>query len=387
MSNASEVSLIWKEESVFGTAPSGTYQALNFTSESLRQDTTIVNSQTIRSDRQLASIKRTDLRAAGSFDFELQYGGYDGLFEAGLLSAVWTAAPADTGSMSLDSASGDNSFNRAADSFVVDGFVAGQWVKTSGFATAANNGYFKIVTVTALKMVVSGGTLTTDANAAGRQILQGAEVTQGTTFRSLAVEKQFTDLTNKYALFTGMAIDGISLSANIGQICTGSFEFLGAQEASTAATAGDGSPTAAATTDIMSAVDDVAAILEAQAAGTGFLQWTMQLRNNLRARTEIGTYGVASIGTGTIEITGTLQQYFTTEALFDKYLDQTLSSLAVRFTDTAGNAYIVDLPEVRYSAGQRPAQGQSTDVIADLQYSAFMDPTLSDTIKIARWAA
>jgi len=60
----------------------------------------------------------------------------------------------------VSAANADNSFNDSASGF--GSFIAGQWIKVSGFINDANNSYFKIASVTASKIVVSGGTLVTE---------------------------------------------------------------------------------------------------------------------------------------------------------------------------------------------------------------------------------
>lgn len=55
----------------------------------------------------------------------------------------------------------DNSFNDTPEDLSV--FSAGQQVLVSGFTDSANNGYFTVVSTVANKMVVSGGTLVTEA--------------------------------------------------------------------------------------------------------------------------------------------------------------------------------------------------------------------------------
>lgn len=73
--------------------------------------------------------------------------------------------------MTISAANADNSFNDSGSGF--SSFVVGMWIKVSGFVNNANNKYFKIVSVTASKIVVSGGTLTTE-NAGPNIFLRGS---------------------------------------------------------------------------------------------------------------------------------------------------------------------------------------------------------------------
>jgi hypothetical protein len=67
----------------------------------------------------------------------------------------------DVVSALLTASAADNSFNLTGASFPL--LVAGDTVTTADFPTAANNGTFTVVSRTASKVVVSGGTLATDA--------------------------------------------------------------------------------------------------------------------------------------------------------------------------------------------------------------------------------
>ena len=386
---ADRSALRYVEETVFGQTPGGPpkFKNLRLTSENLRPESESRNSQEIRSDRQLSRVKRVDLSAAGSVSFEQSYGAYDDWFQAALQSTDWTTSPEDTGSATLQSIASDNSFNESGATWQTDGWAAGMWLKSTGWTDPACNGIFKVSSVPSeTKMIVTGGTLVDEGPTAGRQLVQGAEITNGTTLKTYAIEREYTDLTNIFAIYNGMAIDQFALNIAVREFVTGSFTFVGKTETSAAATAGDGSPTAAPTDDTHSAVDDVLSILEGQAS-QGALSLSFTLNNNMRARTQIGSLGAISVVGGTIEVTGTVTYYFETHALFDKFLNQTESSLAVVFQDQNSKTYVVDFPRVRYTSGQRVAGGQNTDIIAELGFSAYMHGTEAKTIRIARWAS
>jgi len=372
-------------EVTFGVHPAGTLKDLRLTSESLKQETSVVTSAEIRSDRQVTYVARTDLKASGGINTEVSYAAYDDLLEDGLLSAVWTTLITQT-LTTFSMAVGDNSLNKTAGSFVTDGFLVNQWVKTSGFATAANNGFFKISVVAALKLTLVGGTVATEAAGPSVTLVQGARIKNGTTLKTRAIERRYVDLTSEFVIYTGMAVEQIGLNVALDQVLTGSFEFMGVKEASATASSGVGY-TAAPTNDVMNAVDNIVALLENNVSLAQVTAFSFQLKNNLRARTQIGTLGAISLGTGKIDVTGSLQAYFNTKVLFDKYLNFTNTRLGLVAKDTAGNAYVVDFPKVKITSGQRVAGGQNQDIIADLNFSAFMDATETLTCSITRFAA
>ncbi|HBG77505.1 MAG TPA: hypothetical protein DDW84_01465 [Phycisphaerales bacterium] len=394
MSDSNLVQLAYIAESTFGVAvTSGNMQTLRHTGESLKQDSAAESSKEIRSDRQISGLKRTKISASGGINFELSYGTYDDLLKAALMAdADWTSVLTATGTDIQAIASG-NKYQSATDDDFKD-WVVGSWVKIAGFTTAGNNGYAKIVSITHSDspttenniLTVSGLTLVDEAAGDSVTIKQGAYIKNGVTCPSFNIEKKYTDLTNVYSLLKGMCVDGVSLSVSAEAMIGGGITFMGANEVSAAASAAQGYDVATST-EVMSGVDNVHSILENQ-ADFDATEFSFQLSNNLRSRLLIGNNGnTLSLGKGALNITGTLKAYFATAALMDKYLNFTASSLAFLVNDVAGNAYVFDFPEVKYTDGQRVAGGQSQDCISDMKFSASRDATENVTIRIVKFAA
>jgi len=382
--STSRMQLSYVKESTFGTLETGSnLQILRHTSESLRQESDSQVSAEIRSDRQAADVVRTRLRALGDVNVELNYGDYDDLFAAALMDDAWSSVVTVGPATTLSTSDTDNSFNDSDSGF--GSIEANQWIHVAGFTTAANNGYFKVVSATAAKLIVSGGTLATEVAGDSVTIKMGAEIVNGTTLASYNIEKKFADLTNVYAILTGMCIDQLSLNIAADAIITGSFGFIGKDSQSAAASSGNGYD-AVGTNDVMSAVDNLTAVLENDAA-YDMTAVSLNLRNNLRERIEAGTLGTLELGVGMLNISGTLQAYFATSTVMDKFLDFTSSSISVVVEDADGNGYVIDLPKVKYTSGQRVAGGQNQDIIADMAFEAYREPTEGVTIRIARFPA
>ena len=72
--------------------------------------------------------------------------------------------------------------------------------------------------------------------------------------------------------------------------------------------------------------------------------------------------------------------------MFNKFLNQTVTSIVLAVQDVDGNGYIIELPSVKIIDGTRSAGGLNTDVIGDFEFRAYRDindPTVS--IRIARF--
>lgn len=386
MADANRANLAFVEEVTFGVTPAGppTLQDLRFTSESFRQDTNQVTSQEIRSDRQIADVIRTVINAAGDLGFELSAGTtYEEFIAAAMFASAYTAAVTD---ISADTTISVDSTSRWFESTVDEAFAnytVGAIIRVDGFTEAGNNGYFVVSAIldespgvldnNRLK-VHNGGTLVTEVAGDSVTITQGKYVRNGTTLRSFSIERQYLDLTNQFAVYTGMAIQNFQLGIASDQVITGSFGFLGKQGVSGVATVGDGSNTAATTTQVMNSIDHVKRIFEG-AVDIDAVELAVSWTNNLRALLEIGKLGAQALGSGSMEISGTLRQYFETAVLFNKYLNATKSDLFFAAEDGAANGLALFLPAVKYSAAQRVSGGINTDIIADMSYRAYLDPT------------
>ena len=378
MSDTSRVQLAYVAESSFGVQVTGSnLQILRITGESLKQDVASSQSNEIRSDRQIASIRRSRITASGGINFELSYGTYDALLAAALLDSAWGSPVTVCSSATVSAAASGNKFTGT---FTAP--TAGEWIKVSGFTNAANNGYFKVVAGSTSEITVSGGTLVNEASATGISITQGGSIVNGTSLSTFNLERTYSDLSSELSLFLGMAINGLSLNVPVEGEVTGGLEFLGSSESSETASGGTGYD-AATQTEHMTALD-VQNLLENQAA-MSIRAFSLSLNNNLRQRAIVGSSGVLSIGTGRCIVSGTLEAYYASKTIYDKYLNGTATALAVSLQDPAGNGYVIDLPAVKYTAGQRVAGGPDDDVMVPLSWSAHAHATEDVTIRIARF--
>lgn len=508
MSDTNRVRLAFAKETSFGVQVTGAnLKKLRLTGESLKQDSTIVPSEEMRDDRQIANIVRTSIEASGGINFELSHQSFDDLIAAALQSVnvyaqglltidvlptdgdtitfgttvyrfkntmiqandikietadlpgtqanlvavingtgvagtdyyagsvtphllvrmatfatnasiitakkagldgnaiattetfaagtnIFNAATLGTTTagagwsltktvtaITISVAASDDSFNDSGAGFT--GISAYDWIYASGFTAATNNGWFKVLSASTTKIIVSNRSLLVDeSSGTSRTIKKCPQITNGVQLTTFNIEKSFLDLTNIFSLYTGMAINTMSLDVPVDGIVTGSFEFMGTREQSKASSGGSGYEDAP-TTIPMATVNDFDNLFEAEIS-ISIMNFTLSLTNDLRSRLEAGTLGPASFGVGSIAVTGTLQVYLTSHALIDKYLNHVETSLAIALKDANGGGYVIDLPACRLTNGQRVAGGRNDDVIADCEWSAFMDGTEQKTIRIAR---
>ena len=384
--DASSADLAYAEETTaYAQAETGNYTRFRFTGETLKQDTTTVISEEIRNDRQVADIIRTGLSASGDVSVEMSYGAHDDLFEAGLLSADWIAEVSiDAADTTISASTTDDSFNHATG--WANNATPAAWILVSGFTNPENNGYFKVASgSTSTKIIVEDANLVTEAAGNAITIRQGSYIQNGSEFRSFTVEKQWTDLTNKYQRLLGMVVDGFNMEIETEAILKGGFTFLGKSMTSESSASGTFVDNAA--NEVMNSVDDVFAVLEGDAASSlTILGASINIANNMRTRLAVGALGAIDIGKGTLNISGSLRTYLEDETEIDKYLNFTESSLTFILEDGTGKAYVIEIPGVKYTDGNVVAAGQNQDVEVELEYSAKINTADNRMIQMVRFA-
>lgn len=398
---ADRVKLSFQQEVTFGVNPGNAFNELRITSESLSKVTDTTQSTEIRSDQQVVDLVRNGIRANGGFDFEFSYGALDTLIAAVLFSADFPAASTlvdvdGNNAISIVAATGTITDDAAGGLFAT--VTAGQWLELSNFVNTANNVLVKVLSKTDNDNIVVAGlkalvdeTRAASAVDANAKIVIGSQVTNGTTQRSFTFEKHFTDLSpEQFAVFLGMVAQSLQLNVSADSIITGSMAFLGKDESALAGATSGSSQNAAPTNSVMNAIDNVLGIIEGTPVVDtdnefGATSFSMSIENNLRERLVIGTLGAESIGAGKIAVTGTLQAFFASQSAADKYLAFTRTGLSVLFQDEDGNRYVIELPRLRFSQGTKVAGGENSDILLDLNFTAFRHETEGVTIRIARF--
>ncbi len=384
IASASRVKLAYVAESSWGATKTGSnLQVLRALGESLKQGGASIESAQIDSTRMRTGVRRSSVDAGGDVNAELSYGTFDDWFLGALFASAWSS-PVTVSASTISAASGDNSYNDSGSGF--GSILANQWIYVTGFTTAANNGWSKVATSEAGKLVVTGKTLVSEDAGDAVVLTMPAYATTGTTMTSYNIERTYTDLSNDLALFKGMTINQMALTVPTEGNITVTFSFMGSVETSATSSAGSGY-TAATTTEPMTSLD-VTALLEGGTSLTvnGF---SLTLTNGLRNRRVCGSSAVYSMGDGPIGLTGTLQAYYSGSTLYDKFLNDTATDLALQLADQAGNRYLLDIPQVKFTPGGqgREASNNTSDIVPNLNWSAYKDPTEAVMFRIVKLAA
>ena len=380
LASTSRVQLRYIKEVTYGVTPgAGNGRNLRMTGESMNFDLSKEASKEIRSDRQTGSATTVDAQAAGGFNFHMQYAEYDQLFEGvmqnayaiygtngvgttftgTMAAATITAAIAPTGSSAFTT------------------LQLGQWFQLNAPSGLNDKKYFKVsdsVAPTATVITLHASTPATAETSIANCSVATSRLANGTTEMSFTLEKEFNDIT-QFLAYRGMSASKMSLNYAAASLTDGSFEFIGKDSVRAAATTLPGTPTASLTYDIQNGVTGVGQLWEGGApiTGTFIKSLSLNVDNSLRGQKAINNLGNVGIGSGDFMPSGQLEVYFANGTMYDKFLNDTYTSLTIGSNDTAKNGYVITMPRVLLTGGKVVAGGKAQDAMLSFEFQGFAD--------------
>lgn len=211
------------------------------------------------------------------------------------------------------------------------------------------------------------------------------ELTAGTTRRSFTLQRKFADLSvPEYHTYTGCEFNTMSLSVSPNSMATVTFGVIG-KDLSLATTAITGSTFG---TDVGNSPFDsfTGSISEGGVSIATVTSIEMSLENGLEPLFSVGSQTTNRPSIGRSRVSGTLTTYFQSKTLYEKFLNETSSSITLTLTDLDGNSYEFDMSNVKYNSGQPDVSGEGAVTIA-LEFVALYDSADDSQIRITRTAA
>jgi hypothetical protein len=374
------------EPSFGGTTPT-TGLALRNTGESLTYSLQTTTSQEIRSDRQVTDLVQTSASASGGYNFELSFNEHDALLE-GALQSTWlvygTLGVGATFSATTMSATAINGTG-----LPITNLAVGQWFKLVAPTTANDGKWFRIsetVAPTSTVITVSAATpLAVVGTSTASCTISTSRLSNGVTQKYFSLERAHTDIA-QFFLFKGMTANKLSFNFATGSIATGTLDFMGKIATRTATTAFSTAVTASTAYDVMNAVSGVGYVLENNTAltGTYVKSISLDIDNAMRGQNGIGSLGNVGVGAGTLTVSGTMEVYLADGVLYDKFLNNTATSLTWNIKDGNGNGYAFTLPKVKFGDAKVNAGGLNQDLMLSIPFTALMDAATQKTIFIDR---
>jgi hypothetical protein len=364
---------------------------VRFTGESLNATQNSVVSDEIRSDSQITDLVRVATGASGDVNFELSYGTFDRFFE-GALRNDWTAeldvnsggSPADARTVVIGSPLTEIEIPGSP----AQEIQVGQFIYVTGSAVSpTNNGFQRVTAINGDVCTVTPGFAQAESGTNLR--VRGSHLRNGTVKKSFLLAKLFSDISPQQLLyFTGMRVGSANFSITPGQILTGTLGFAGKRGFATTSslfpdvTSSDAAPSG----DVANAVDNVQDIrLDGALLDADITEFSIDVNNNTRDKPAVGVLGNVDIGLGRFNVSGSLTAYFADRVLYDKFLNFTAHSLSFAVV-VGSDAYVFFLPSVKFGEGTVVAEGNDSDVVANLSFQARRDPTLGFTFSLDRFS-
>ena len=374
-SNRLRVSII--KEATFGTTPSSpAMKVLSVTGQSMRDRVGYTQSNIINDDRNVEELVRLSKSAAGTIPVELMFSPTGEALEL-LLGATMcgvetgnNVAYADSSGVTL--AGSNKEITVTTNPTTSDRVVVGDIIYVISNA-GSNTGYYKVTAVTATK------------------ITRAARRTNGTAEDSFTIEVARLDV-NKAQVFTGCVVNSFDLTIADEAIVTGTLSFEAANSTfvdDELSSDSDQYISGATYTDATAhPVLDSLSVPEIRSAGTSFpaKSVTLNINNNVMARTELGKLGAQSMRQGEFNVTGSFEAYFEDFVEMKAYADNTAGALWFALIDANSRGYSFSMPTVKFSDAGADVSGSNTDTMVGVSSQATLNSTENCTVRLQRWA-
>lgn len=367
----SAIQLSSKRESTFGTAPSGNYKTLNLLSEGLAGNPGTVRSEEARSDRMPSQRKRVSLDGGGAFSFDLRFGAqFEAFLEEGLCNAFGSVlAISSTG---ITFTASDNSLNGTA---LFGAILPNQIILIGGAGTGGNNGYARVVSATANKVIVSWLTITDEA-AGATVTITGSALVPGSTKLSRTYQRYHSDFsTEQYQAYRGQLANTLGMMFGFRELIKVDVGLMGLM------------PDARTGTPVASGYDavDAGEVLDVsnnmslhRYDGTlsgNIRKVNFDWNNNMEYVPVAQTPSPDDISLGDVSLGGQYEVYVLDAAdlLDDAYAD-TPVALSWSVQPAAGGAYFFTLPRVKFNQpGDSPKSAKRGPCVLTLDWEAEPD--------------
>lgn len=361
-------------ETTIGENPGTGFVIYPFTSWSYgpRRDTRASRENT--PDLTSPGSQQVSVEQAGGFDFETRLGVMNDFLSGCLLSAWSTPVNITAGTINSTTSGGVGGFTTTGNAF--SGVAVGQWLRVGNLHASVNG----IHLVTAKP---DNNTISVASAGFTAQSGNGDETCKGTMVRRggsgwAALEKTFTiekqwrpgslyATSAAYIVSSMNYVQSLRLSAVVGELLTGSIEFLGQAERAPQGATSAGTPANPAASEILGPVLGLPTLYEGTFAAPSNLrraEVSLEWQNNHTADRDLGSgsFGIQSVTLGVPTVNANLRVNMRSQnvwAFLDKARSQTLTKLAWLYQDTLGNAMMITLPSVRLEDAPAPVEGNT----------------------------
>lgn len=204
--------------------------------------------------------------------------------------------------------------------------------------------------------------------------------------KSLSLEKIFElGATDSYFRYYGNRVNQLNLTVQAGAIINGNVNVMGLGATLGTAALSGATYGNANTNDVMTAIDVAQIAVGGIGSEVFYTDLSFSLNNNCRAQGAVGSLPAVGIGYGQRVITGTMNAYFESQALYQAFINGTSSSLTFTATDGTRN-YVFTFPKIKFATGQVQAGGNNQDVFANMTWQALRDSSAGCSMQVENQA-
>ncbi|PPD10334.1 MAG: phage tail protein [Methylocystis sp.] len=190
-----------------------------------------------------------------------------------------------------------------------------------------------------------------------------------------------------YARFLNCKVGVLDLAINSRSLVRGSMEIVGTQQTLAAAIVA-GATYAAPSNNKPETSVAVGALSVVGLAPTPIVKnVNLRINSNRRVRDSVGSLYSQEHGRGSMDVTGTMEVYFETNALAQAVLDHALGALNLTVGAVTLKKYTIAMPAVRLLDGARQIGGRNDDVMYAIPFRAVYDSGIGASISITRAVA
>lgn len=209
----------------------------------------------------------------------------------------------------------------------------------------------------------------------------------GTALKSFTFEETLEmGATDSFSRFTGVMVNSMSLAIAARAAVTGSLNLMGKEETLATAALAGATYTAAPSEPISTSSANVGS-LSVASSSPKVRSLNLEINNNLRSRTLVGSKFTEEFGAGRFDVTGSIEAYFESNTLYQSVLDHGGGALSFTVGNAANKRYTILLPKIIFGNGEKRIGGNDDDVVVNIPFRAVYDTTEAASIKITRAVA
>ncbi len=178
------------------------------------------------------------------------------------------------------------------------------------------------------------------------------------------------DSSFSYSRFVGCEVNSLSLNFAARDTVKGSVALMGKSEALATAILSGATYTAPNTNTIETGVNFASLAVHSLSPLPRVKSISLQISNGLRVRDGLGDLYSSQFGSGKCAVTGSIEAYFSSNALYQAVLDHGAGALQFTVGAVTAKKYTFAMPAVRFLDGARVIGGSTSDVMVTIPFEA-----------------